>query len=265
MAWRRRLRLLVRSDWSLNPRWFLDGYRFAGAGVHPSPGGEEPAPGALERYFDEYQEGPGIWKWRHYFPVYERHLCRFVGKAPVVVEIGVYSGGSLRMWRDYFGRGSRIVGVDLAPECRAYENEVTTIVTGDQSDPGVHRQVAVAAPEGIDVVIDDGGHQPHQQRAALEGLLPQLRPGGVYIVEDVLGRDNSFNAYIDGLARHLYSYGERPYTYPTSAFQSTIDSVTRYPFVVVIEKRPAPLEQLSAPRHGTEWQPFYEPGEHASQ
>jgi 23S rRNA U2552 (ribose-2'-O)-methylase RlmE/FtsJ len=209
MAWQRRLRLLMRSEWGQNPRLFLDGYRFARTSIHPSSGGDEPAPGPLETYFDEYQEGPGIWKWRHYFSAYERHLCKFVGKAPVVVEIGVHSGGSLRMWREYFGAGARIVGVDLEA-CKAYENKDTTIVVGDQADPEVLRQVAAISPDGIDVVIDDGGHRPHQQIATLEGLLPHLRQGGVYIVEDVHGRDNSFNAYIDGLARHLYSFGERP-------------------------------------------------------
>ena len=36
-----------------------------------------------------------IHKWIHYFDIYEKHLSRFIGKAPVVLEIGVYKGGSL--------------------------------------------------------------------------------------------------------------------------------------------------------------------------
>ena len=43
---------------------------------------------------------------------------RFIGRAVNVVEIGVYSGGSLRMWRDYFGESAVIHGVDIEEECR---------------------------------------------------------------------------------------------------------------------------------------------------
>src|SRR5215470_2208525 len=71
----------------------------------------------LEEYFDAVTEGPGVWKWRHYFPIYHRHLSKFVGRAVHVVEIGVYSGGSLAMWRSYFGDDCRIYGVDIDPAC----------------------------------------------------------------------------------------------------------------------------------------------------
>jgi len=45
----------------------------------------------FEEYFDSVTEGAGLWKWRHYFDIYHRHLNRFVGQNPVVVEVGVYS------------------------------------------------------------------------------------------------------------------------------------------------------------------------------
>src|SRR5450432_1099775 len=67
----------------------------------------------LQSYFDGITEGPGVWKWRHYFEIYHRHLHKFVGRDVTVVEVGVYSGGSLPMWRNYFGNGCRIHGVDI--------------------------------------------------------------------------------------------------------------------------------------------------------
>src|SRR5947207_11688241 len=34
----------------------------------------------LLAYFEAHRQGRGIWKWRHYFDVYHRHLAKFVGK-----------------------------------------------------------------------------------------------------------------------------------------------------------------------------------------
>ena len=83
----------------------------------PGPGLDGQANNPLEAYFDSVTEGPGIWKWRHYFAIYHRHLQRFVGKAPRVLEIGIYSGGSLPMWLHYFGDGTQVYGVDIEPAC----------------------------------------------------------------------------------------------------------------------------------------------------
>src|SRR5262245_23245078 len=57
----------------------------------------------LKAYFDSHTEGNGIWKFIHYFDIYTRHLAKFVGTDVRIMEVGVYSGGSLAMWRDYFG------------------------------------------------------------------------------------------------------------------------------------------------------------------
>ena len=56
-----------------------------------------------------------IHKWLHYFPIYETHLEPYRGRDVRLLEIGVSHGGSLQMWQDYFGSGSTIVGVDVAP------------------------------------------------------------------------------------------------------------------------------------------------------
>src|SRR5690349_20921641 len=52
----------------------------------------------LREYFDRVSTGPGVWKWLHYFDIYHRHLSKFRGRPVSIVEIGVYSGGSLSMW-----------------------------------------------------------------------------------------------------------------------------------------------------------------------
>lgn len=122
-------------------------------------------------------------KWEHYFEVYERFLSPIRHANPVVVEIGVQLGGSVEMWRDYFGPTTRIYGIDINPEARQQEDIVTKVFIGDQRDRGFLRTVVreVGAP---DVVIDDGGHTANQQITAFEELYPAMSDNGLYFVED---------------------------------------------------------------------------------
>ena len=212
----------------------------------------------LEEYFDRHTTGPGIWKFRHYFEIYERHFEKLVGSEVHVVEIGVYSGGSLDMWKDYFGPACHVYGVDIRPECHAYERDGVRIFIGDQGDPSFWGDFAAQVPT-VDVVIDDGSHSPEDQIVTLEALLPHIRPGGVYLCEDVLHEGNAFHDYVNGLSRNLYRLDPRVpgRAREPSKFQRTVRSIHLYPYVTVIEKRAAPLESLRAPKQGTQWQPFF--------
>jgi hypothetical protein len=235
-------------------REFHRGYRYAR--TLPPPAVDHPAPrapGELERYFDAVTEGPGVWKWRHYFGVYDRHLSTFRGRSPVVVEIGIYSGGSLPMWREYFGPGCQIHGIDIEPACTSYADDGIDIHIGDQADPEFWRGF-IEKVGRVDVVIDDGGHEAHQQIATLEALLPAITPGGVFICEDVHGPFHPFHSYVDGLTRSLSAIGADA-TPPTTAHEQ-VASVHRYPLLTVIEKPAGRVPVFDAPRHGTEWQPF---------
>jgi hypothetical protein len=241
-------------------RYFARGYRYSrgierpavtaapvGAGAVSRAPGENP----LEAYFDSHSEGHGIWKWRHYFDIYDRHLARFRGRPVRMVEIGVFGGGSLPMWREYFGADTHIYGIDIDESCRELAGPGVEIFIGDQSDRAFWRDFLAREPQ-IDVVLDDGGHTPNQQMVTLECLLPAIQPGGVYICEDINGAFQPFHAFVDGLAHPLSAVGfgrERP----RSAMQEQIASVHRYPLVTVIEKPgPAPAQFESA-RRGSDW------------
>jgi hypothetical protein len=237
-------------------RGYLFGRGFRG-GLQPTA----PArPTSLEEYFDAHLTGPGLWKWRHYFPIYERHFAKFRGREVHIVEIGIFSGGSLDMWKSYFGEGAHVYGVDLESACLVYEGQNTRVFIGDQSDPDFWRRFLREVPE-VDIVIDDGGHEAFQQIPTLEALLGHIRPGGVYLCEDLHGRFHGFLDYLDGLSRSLHAMramvdldGDEGFR-PTD-FQRSVDSVHLYPFVAVIEKRAERLDRLVSPKHGTEWQPF---------
>jgi hypothetical protein len=211
--------------------------------------------GRLEDYFDANTTGPGIWKWRHYFPIYERHLARFAGTDAVIVEIGIYSGGSLPMWREYFGERATIVGVDIEPACRAYEREGVRVVIGDQADPGFWADFRREFPR-VDVLIDDGGHAPGQQITTLREMLPHMQLGGVFVCEDVAGSMQAFHSYVDAYTRPIHDVDVRTFDGPPNHAQQHVAAVHRYPIITVIEKPELPVANFSAPRHGTEWQPF---------
>ncbi len=134
----------------------------------------------LRTFFESHRDGAGIWKWTHYFDAYHRHLHKFVGHAPAVLEIGIYSGGSIEMWKSYFGPKTHIFGCDIEEACRKYASDDVTVFIGDQADRNFWSTVKEEVPP-LNVVIDDGGHSPEQQMVTIEEMLPFLAPGGVFI------------------------------------------------------------------------------------
>ena len=215
-------------------------------------GATEAAPLAsnpLLEYFEAHHTGPGILKWTHYFDLYHHHFQRFVGAEVHMVEVGIYSGGSLELWKRYFGPRLHLYGVDIEPACRAYESDQVQVFIGDQADRTFWREFRARVPR-IDIVLDDGGHQHHQQIVTLEELLPHVSPGGVYVCEDIHGVNNGFGAYAAALSERLHALpGQTP-------FQQSIDAVHLYPYVTVIERSRESRPELHVERRGTEWQPF---------
>jgi hypothetical protein len=220
----------------------------------------------LKEYFDAHREGRGIWKWEHYFDIYHTHFSRFVGREVYVVEIGIFSGGSLDMWKSYFGPKCHVIGVDIQEECKVYQDERTKIFIGDQGDRKFWKRFREEVPV-VDIVVDDGGHDTPNQIVTLEELLPHLRPGGVYCCEDVQEVFNRYAAYVYGIADSLNDVSEaldeptatdklRPIVVKSNEIQRWIRSIHLYPYVTVLEKTTGPVHELVAHKHGTQWQPF---------
>lgn len=123
-------------------------------------------------------------KQESYFWVYDEIFKRYRGQDIVFVEIGVLSGGSLLMWRDFFGPNARIIGIELNPDAKRFEQEgKIEIFIGDQSSDEFWDDFLNQVPV-IDVLLDDGGHTNSQQIKTAYRCLPIIRDGGLLVTED---------------------------------------------------------------------------------
>ena len=118
-----------------------------------------------------------------YFAAYDALLNQYRDKPITFVEIGVLNGGSLFMWRKFFGDSARIIGIDLNPEAKKWEAHGFEIFIGSQEDPNFWTKFCESVNE-IDVVLDDGGHTYLQQIITTELLLGQIKDKGMLIIED---------------------------------------------------------------------------------
>ena len=139
-----------------------------------------------------------------FLPIYSRTLESIRQSATRVMEVGVFYGSSILMWRDYFTK-AEVVGVDpfagllghgvRFPEPRKFlerwqqgkAGERIKLIEADQADTShLERTVRELQPGGaFDMIIDDGSHKHRDQQQTMGYLLPLLKPGGVYIIEDI--------------------------------------------------------------------------------
>jgi len=122
-------------------------------------------------------------KHSNYFQVYDELLTKYVGHSITFLEIGVLDGGSLFMWRDFFGKDARIIGIDMNPEAEKWRQNGFEIFIGDQADPNFWKKL-YSEIGLIDVLLDDGGHRNDQQLVTMELSIANIRDGGVVIIED---------------------------------------------------------------------------------
>lgn len=221
----------------------------------------------FEQFFNQHT-GRLVHKWCHYFEIYDRHFARFRGQPITIVEFGVSQGGSIQMWRHYFGPQVRIFGVDINPNCKQFEEPGVQIFIGDQGDREFLRKMAETLPT-IDVLIDDGGHTMEQQIRTYKALFPKVAPNGVYLCEDLhtsywrefgggYRRHSTFIEFAKGFVDALNAWHSRePQRLAVSDFTRSVHSVHFYDSVVVVEKRP--MEPPTHERVGEVAFPDYQP------
>ena len=135
----------------------------------------------LWNYFTT-NKGKKITKWKHYFPIYEKHFSPIRNKSIKILEIGILNGGSLEMWRYYFPEAI-IVGIDINPLCKQHEQERINIRIGDQTDEKFLQSLIEEFGE-FDLIIDDGSHHVAHVNKTFQFLFPKMADNGIYFIED---------------------------------------------------------------------------------
>jgi cephalosporin hydroxylase len=185
-------------------------------------------------------------KWTNYFDVYEKHLQKYKGENIKIIEIGVRHGGSLDVWKKYFGEDSKIYGIDINPRCKKLQEKNKKIFIGDQSNEEFLKEV-VRITGKPDIVIDDGGHKMDQQKKSFEFLYGKTKKGGVYICEDThtsyhpgwgggLRKSSTFIEMSKRLVDRLHEWHYKEDTKVSNFCKSTFN-ISFYDNIVVIEKK----------------------------
>ena len=199
----------------------------------------------LEKYFNKNDDRL-IDKWSHYFDVYDLFFNKYRNKEIVILEIGVFQGGSLQMWKNYFGPKAKIYGIDINPNCKELEEENIEIFIGSQSDRTFLKKVKEQIPP-IDILIDDGGHTMKQQIVSFEELFDHVKETGIYLCEDthtsyqiMYGgghrRRGTFIEYSKNFIDYLNAYFSEQSSLKVNNFTRSVKAIHYYDSIVVIEK-----------------------------
>jgi cephalosporin hydroxylase len=187
------------------------------------------APETFEGFYDAHTHGRGIWKWNNALVAYQRHFAALAGTQLAVAEVGVQSGGSLLMWQAVFGAQIQLYGLDINPACKTFENTNVHITLGDQGDPAMWKSFFKPPPPALelalDILVDDGGHEPQQMLTTTYGVFPHIRPGGWVVIEDIHG-PSYLQSFFMPVAKFI----------DTQAKEGLVESVHVYPFLLMLHK-----------------------------
>jgi hypothetical protein len=222
----------------------------------------EPSQDPLTTWVRAYKNGRVLHKYAHYLKTYDRHFSKFRAKPVTILEIGVRHGGSLIMWKNYFGAQAVVHGVDIDPGCMDMHHPLygISVHIGDQGNASFLEQLRSSVGV-VDIIIDDGGHKMDQQKLTFDMLFPIVKPGGVYVCEDLhtsywkaFGAGarvpGTFIEYSKGLIDRLHSFRADstgvPQKQPEDAFGYEAESMHFYESQLFVEKRDAPMSRLKA-------------------
>lgn len=149
------------------------------------------------------------------------------------------------MWKRYFGPFAQIVGVDIEPACKAYEEDQIAVRIGNQNDAnfmnGIIEEFGVP-----DIVLDDGSHNMDDILASFNAIYPRQHHNAIYCVEDLhtaywdeygggLKREGTFIEVCKALIDQLNADHTRGELEPNRFTRETL-SMHFYDSVVLFEK-----------------------------
>lgn len=127
---------------------------------------------------------------RHnYLGIYDALFRKFQDNA-TLIEIGIDHGGSLRLFADWF-RDGRIIGYDITSKNISVPLGRAEVILKDCNSFKTN-EFKNFAP---DIIIDDGSHVLEDQLWVVKICYPQLKPGGMLIIEDIQDIDNHYQYF----------------------------------------------------------------------
>lgn len=202
----------------------------------------------LETYFKSNNDR-WLTKWMGYFSAYEKHFSRFRNQPIHFLEIGVNQGGSLQMWKNYFGEQAHIYGIDIDHRCKEFEEDRIKVFIGSQEDRGFWRDFKKTVPK-FDVILDDGGHTMKQQIVTFEEMFSHVKDDGVYMCEDLhtsywptygggYKNPNSFVEYSKNFIDYIHAWRTKEREkFQVNGFTRSVNSLHFYESIIAIEKQP---------------------------
>jgi hypothetical protein len=125
-----------------------------------------------------------------YFNIYEKLLDPIRKTASNVLEVGIYWGGSIQLWRDYFPN-AQIYGVDICSldfikkSSIKNDHNISLFTNTNGYDDTFIQTSFVNKNIKFDMVLDDGPHSLQSIIDFINKYLPLLSENGILIIEDV--------------------------------------------------------------------------------
>jgi hypothetical protein len=144
-----------------------------------------------------------------YHRFYPWFLAHFQNKDINLLEIGIDRTESLKLWKGYFGK-LNLHGLDI--DEKKFQDEEVTLHRVDQSNDVELSLFVKNIGITFDIILDDGSHVPNHQMLTINKLWDLVKPGGIYIIEDIetsYWKRSSiygyrFNAGKNGILRNFY-------------------------------------------------------------
>ena len=185
-----------------------------------------------------------------YTQLYEQLLSEVRNDFTKVLEIGVETGRSHRMWLEYFPN-ARIYGYDIFEygydELQRLQKDNpfldrSIMFKGDQSNVEDLNRFKSEHGDNFNMIIDDGGHTMEQMQTSLNHLWDSVKPGGIYVIEDLHSCSGQWS--------ELYGYqviqsGDTITTDLLNSLENNDDSVTETNYI--------PASMISKIRNELEW------------
>jgi hypothetical protein len=125
-----------------------------------------------------------------YLPLYESLFSEKKTYAKNILEIGIFHGGSIKLWRDYFDIAT-IHGLDMIEDDALrwtdikYDDRINLYTGIDAYDETFFNSNFLSKNIKFDVMLDDGPHSVNSQQKFIQLYSQLLTENGILIVEDV--------------------------------------------------------------------------------